>query len=247
LQWNKKGWKQMDNEPRYRQLYEELKKQIQQDCYSVGELLPSENDLCSAYQITRTTVRKALDELQKEGYIDRLKGKGSIVCEHRKTLGLLTVKGFSETVNQNIKNVFVSKPDFAEWDKHFPFQPSQEEAKSRCIRFGRLRCVEETPTMFEESWLSSKRVPDFMDKEFVQGSFFKTLSQRYLIEITGSEHEIRAIRADQEIAESLHLSLHEPVLYIAVRYQTNIPNFYIYSKLYCNTNEYPIGNKYLSR
>jgi DNA-binding transcriptional MocR family regulator len=58
-----------------------LKEQIQRGKYIVGDYLPSENELCAQFSITRTTARKALDELLKEGFIEKIHGKGSRVAE----------------------------------------------------------------------------------------------------------------------------------------------------------------------
>ena len=71
---------------KYQKIYSELKIQIQQGLYKSGDLLPSENELCSKYSITRTTSRKALDELFKEGFIEKKQGLGSVVIERRKSL-----------------------------------------------------------------------------------------------------------------------------------------------------------------
>ena len=236
----------MEKSTRYGQIQEDLKKKIQQGSYEVGDLLPSENELCAAYHVTRTTARKALQELQNEGYITRQHGKGSIVSERRNTLGLLTVRGFSETVGHEVRNVMISKPSIHDWSRDFSFSPSEKEVVSKCIHFSRLRCVGTTPVMLEESWLAADCVPTFMEQDFVDGSFFKTLSKRYMIEITGSEQELRAIRADENVSILLHVAAKSPVLYIAVRYTTSLPGYYVYSKLYCNTDKYPIGNVYTS-
>jgi DNA-binding GntR family transcriptional regulator len=80
--------------------------------------------------------------------------------------------------------------------------------------------------------------------EFVDGSFFKTLSQRYLIEITGSEQELRAEAADEKIAKALGISHGAPVLHISIRFSTNSRQLNIYSELFCHTGKYPIGNRY---
>lgn len=234
----------MEKVIRYRQIQDELKREIQQGHYIVGDLLPSENELCATYHITRTTARKALEELQREGFITRQHGKGSIVCERRNTIGLLTVKGFTETVGEHATNIFVAKPAETEWPQDFAFAPSDKELQGRCTMFSRLRCISQEPVVLEESWLASAAVPAFAEEEFVQGSFFSTLSKRYLIEITGSEHEIRAMLADQRTSILLNVPLHSPILYISVRYSTSVPGYYVYSKLYCNTAKYPIGNIY---
>jgi len=234
----------MNKVPRYRQIQDILKKGIQHGEYEVGDYLPSENELCATYDITRTTARKALEELMKEGFIIRQHGKGSQVRERRDSLGLLTVKGFSEVVNQKVRTEFLQEPHLGDWDKNLSFQPTPQEKATKCVHFQRLRYVNNFPVMVEDNWLASNKVPDFIKDEFVQGSFFKTLSQRYLIEIIGSEQELRSLPANEKIAPLLQVEVGAPILEITVKYLTTIPDYYIYSQLNCNTDKYPIGNSY---
>jgi len=56
-------------EKRYRQVQNFLKLQIQKGNFVVGSYLPSENELCTMFGVTRTTVRKGLDELTREGFL----------------------------------------------------------------------------------------------------------------------------------------------------------------------------------
>lgn len=67
------------SKPKYLRIQNFLKEQIQQGIYETGDYLQSENELCQQFSITRTTARKALDELLKEGFIEKQKGKGSKV------------------------------------------------------------------------------------------------------------------------------------------------------------------------
>lgn len=232
------------NIPRYKQIQEDLKKRIQKGDYVVGDYLPSENELCTTFDITRTTARKALEELQKEGYIIRLHGKGSQVRERRDSLGLLTVKGFSEAVTQQVKTEFLQRPEITSWDFGLSFKPTHHEAKNDYVYFSRLRYINHCPVMVEDNWLSLEKVPGFEKQEFVQDSFFKTLSQRYLIEIIGSEQELRAMASNEKIAELLQIQKGTPILHITVKYLTSIPDYYIYSQLFCQTDQFPIGNSY---
>lgn len=229
---------------RYRKIYNILKSRIQQGTYEVGGYLPSENELCATYSITRTTARKALDDLLKEGFIEKQHGKGSRVKERRQSLGLLTVKGFSEAVGENVKTIFLQKPRIQPWPEELPFPANENELQSPCISFERLRYVGEMPVVLEIDWLSGTRLKGFVDMEFVDGSFFKTLSQKYLIEITGSEQELRALNADEKIAALLKVKPGSPILCISLRFSTSKPDLHIYSYLYCNTVNYPIGNTY---
>ncbi len=231
-------------ETRYRQIYDILKSGIQQDHYGVDSYLPSENDLCATYSITRTTARKALDELLREGFIVKQHGRGSRVKERRQSLGLLTVKGFSEVVGQNVKTVFLQKPRVISWPDELPFPAFEQELKSPCISFERLRCVGDSPVILEQDWLSAAGLHGFTDSEFVDGSFFKTLSHNYYIEINGSEQELRALYADKKIASLLKMEEGAPILRISLRFATSKPDLHIYSYLYCNTENYPIGNTF---
>ncbi len=232
------------NIPRYRQIHNMLKAQIQQGTYKLGEHLPSENHLCKSFNITRTTARKALEELQKEGYIERIQGKGSIVRERRKSLGLLNVKGFSEAVGQNVSTIFLQEPCMREWKSGFPFTAGESERQNSCIHFERLRTVGNDPVMLENNWFSANALPGFLNAGFEEGSFFKTLSKNYQIEIKGSEQELKALPADDKTSRLLKIKPESPVLQISIRFTTSHPGLIIYSELICNTRKYPIGNSY---
>jgi GntR family transcriptional regulator/GntR family frlABCD operon transcriptional regulator len=228
----------------YRQIQYFLTTQIQQGSYQVGDYLPSENELCRKFSITRTTVRKALDELQRNGFIERHQGIGSRVAERGKSLGLLNVKGFSEAVGQNVETIFLQMPEIRTWPSDFPFSLPENDPSLKCIHFERLRCVNKIPVMLENNWVPATELPGFTGSDFVEGSFFKTLSQRYHTEVIGSEQELRALQSEQKIAEQLMIPPGSPVLEISIRFSTSNPELRIYSQLYCNTATYPIGNSY---
>ena len=221
-----------------------LKEQIQQKIFDVGDFLPSENELCNKFSITRTTARRALDELLKEGFIEKKKGKGSRVIERRKSLGLLTVKGFSEAVGKNVKSIIIQKQVLRKWNPEIISPLKNETIKSDYWFFERLRYVDKTPVMIEKNWFPAAQLPSFGDVNFIDNSFFKTLSQKYFIEIIGSSQELRAELANKKVAEMLHVEVHSPVLHISVQFKTSNKNLTIYSELYCNTQKFPIGNSY---
>jgi DNA-binding GntR family transcriptional regulator len=234
-------------EKRYRQIQKFLKLQIQSGYYAVGDYLPSENELCTSFSVTRTTARKALEELTKEGFIERQHGKGSIVRERRQSLGLLNVKGFSEAVGADVSTIFLQCPQLSTRAPEIQFTINANEAQETCTHFARLRFVREIPIMIEYNWLTNSHLDGFADLTFIDGSFFKTLSQHYGIEITGSEQELRAENSTDIIADLLKIPLNFPILHISLKFKTSRNNFFIYSELYCNTTYYPIGNSYFLR
>lgn len=221
-----------------------LKKQIQLGDYKIGDFLPSENELCKSYSITRTTARKALDELQKEGFIERQHGKGSIVVERRQSLGLLSVKGFTEAVGENVKTSFLQKPILSKWNGEILSKINSADLKEQCISFERLRFVGDSPVMIGKNWFPGVALPNFFETEFVEGSFFKTLSKKYLIEITGSSSELRAETASGKVAQLLQIEPEDPILHISLKFISTNPKLTIYSELYCNTQKFPIGSSH---
>lgn len=230
--------------PRYRHIADFLISEIQKGQYGVGDLLPSEHELCRQFAVTRTTARKALEILTQSGFIERVHGLGSRVAERRKSLGLLNVKGFSEAVGAGVSTRMLIPPRLGRWVTGLPFQISAGELSSDCIHFERLRSVGEVPVMLENNWFAADQLPGFADREFVEGSFFKTLSRRYGIEILGSEQVLRALHADGKAAAMLRVSVRDPLLLIDIRFTTSRESIYIYSRLLCNTHRYPIGNSY---
>ena len=66
-------------QPRYSQLSEQLKALILKESLPVGEPIPSDNALMSRFSLSRSTVRQAVDELEKDGLIERVHGKGTYV------------------------------------------------------------------------------------------------------------------------------------------------------------------------
>ena len=229
---------------KYQQIQDYIKKRIQTGKYSLGSYLPSENDFCSQFNTTRTTVRRALDELMKEGFIEKEHGKGSKVLERNKSLGLLTVKGFSGSTEYDVKTKVTKEPKVMPWDPMISFPLTDDETISQCVYFQRVRYINDKPVVLENNWYSLHALEPVNSEEFVEGSFFKTLSQEYLIEITGSEQEIRAVQASEEVANNLGISVGVPILQIMIRFRTSRPGLNLYGNLYCNTSDYPIRNSY---
>jgi GntR family transcriptional regulator len=82
--------------PLYHQLKEIFDGKISGGEWSPGQLIPTENELIQMYQVSRTTVREAVNALVAEGKLEKKQGKGTIVCKPKleERLGRLT--GFAE-------------------------------------------------------------------------------------------------------------------------------------------------------
>lgn len=66
--------------PLYKQIFQRIKEDIENGVYKINERIMSEPEISVFYNVSRITARNALEELEKEGYIYRIRGKGSYVC-----------------------------------------------------------------------------------------------------------------------------------------------------------------------
>jgi DNA-binding GntR family transcriptional regulator len=231
----------------YRKLQANLKSQIISGIYNEGDLLPSENELMQLHGVTRSTVRQALVELVQEGYILKQQGKGSIVQKQkRRTLGLLSVKGFSEVVSSNhlaVHTVMIQKPVVTRWIEPFFYPLDDIEWSAGCIYLKRIRCVDNEPVMLESTYIPNVNLPRFCSRSFVRGSLFETLSVNHQIEITQVDQDLRAVTAGAEASEHLGVTVGSPLLHIFIKFHSNREHLSVYSSLLCNTMNYSIGNK----
>jgi len=230
----------------YQQIHHTLKQQIQQGVYPTGSLLPSENELCATFQTTRMTVRQALNELVRDGFIERRHGKGSLVTSTRPSLGLLSFRGFSDVVgntSHQVRTTFLNPPAPADWPAPFVYPLSADEQQAGCIAINRLRYADDVPVMLEHTFVPIQNATaSLLTEPFLDGSLFRTLSVRHQIDIRNLEQSLRAVAARPEQATIFGCRRNTPLLYIERRYLTSLPDFYVYSLLYCHTEQYAISN-----
>jgi GntR family transcriptional regulator/GntR family frlABCD operon transcriptional regulator len=222
-------------------LYEVLRKQIVEGVYKSGDLLPSENNLCAQYRITRPTVRHALDNMLNEGMIRKHKGKGSIVNGPPIGIGILSISGTTSALGKhNLRTRILSKPVIAHWPGSFMFQLSEEFRQSGCIYLERLRLVNDVPVFYDLNYLPNINLPRFCNRRFEDQSLFDILRRAFQIEVKSGEQRIRAIRADEKIHEYLNVPAGHPILNLQRKLMTNRPGFYFFSSIYCNTEEHAL-------
>lgn len=225
----------------HRKLYELLRKHIEDGVYRDGDLLPSENDLCRTYKLTRPTVRRALISLSYDGYIITQQGKGSMVQNTSKGIGILSVAGTTSALrNQALSTVLLSKPVVKKWPEPFIFPLSDIEAELGCIYLERLRELEGKPIFYDINYLPNLNLPRFASRKFENTSLFDILRQYYNIEIRGGEQNIRAIKADKTIAGHLGLPEGSPILHLERKMTTSRVGFHVYSSVFCNTEVHAI-------
>jgi DNA-binding GntR family transcriptional regulator len=231
--------------PQYRKLYEILRKHISEGMYKEGDLLPSENELCQLYGMTRPTVRQSLSVLANDGYIRKHQGKGSIVHHIQREIGILSVSGTTSAVgDRNLKTQIVVKPQIVPWPEEFMFKLSELEREAGCIYMERVRLLDNFPIFYDISYIANINLPRITARQFENRSLFRILRDHYHIEIKGGEQRIRAIAASAKIIRFLELKKDQPVLHLERKMETNNPVMFLYSSIYCNTEKYSIFGRF---
>jgi DNA-binding GntR family transcriptional regulator len=227
--------------PRHRKLYEILRKHISDGIYKEGDLLPSENELCQLYDMTRPTVRQSLSSLANDGYIIKHQGKGSIVHNLPGEIGILSVSGTTSAVgDRKLKTKIIVKPVLMKWPDEFMFPLTELEKESGCIYMERVRFLDDAPIFYDISFIANINLPRITSRQFENRSLFQILRDNYRIEIKGGNQRIKAIPASSKISRFLHLKKEQPVLHLERKIETNNPDLFLYSSIYCNTEKYSI-------
>ncbi len=230
-----------DTVPQYRKLSELLREHILTGVYNEGDLLPSENELCTIYGITRPTVRHALDMLVKDGLILKKQGKGSIVRKPPQKIGILSISGTASAVGTRyLKTDILQPPVIRDWPQEFAFELSELEKESWCIYMERLRYVDGKPVFYDINHLPNINLPRFTRRSLENKSLFEVLRKHYHVDITGGEQQLKAIIPDEKIKNMLRMKKGEPVLHIERKLTTNREGFNIYSTIYFNSENHTI-------
>ena len=74
------------NIPIYQVIEKDLRVAILEGKLKQGDMIPSETELCAKYNVTRMTVRQAINNLLVDGYIYRHKGRGTFVTFNKKEM-----------------------------------------------------------------------------------------------------------------------------------------------------------------
>ena len=88
----------MKKTPKYAQIEAELIAQIESGQLAPGAELPSESDLIECYGVSRVTVRRAIDELYHQGYVEKMQGKRACVKEKVKLQELTSISSYTEEI-----------------------------------------------------------------------------------------------------------------------------------------------------
>lgn len=201
-------------------------KKIQIGQYKVGDKLPTEMELCEEYNVSRTTVRIALQELSLEGRINKIQGKGTFVSKPKIQQSLSTIeKGFA---SQIIEQGYEPKTDIIDLQV-IPADPSLADhlkikENDPVHRLVRIRYANDEPLFYAISYVPWHFAPGLVnDEEACKGSLYQILQNKYGVKIHKTIEEIEPILANKSISEYLSVTEGSPVFSLeTITYNTDL-------------------------
>ncbi|ASK62715.1 phosphonate metabolism transcriptional regulator PhnF [Virgibacillus phasianinus] len=200
--------------PIYYQLEEEIRLLIQTEKLSPGELLPSEREYAERYNISRMTVRQAINNLAAEGLLYRQKGRGTFVSEKKFEQDLQGLTSFSEDMRAR---------GLTPSNKLLSFQTLHaNERIAELLRLNkndevyeikRIRYANESPVAVETIYTPKHLVGNLTDANVVE-SFYKYIETNLNLNISYGDQMIESVLANEFEIENLHVKAGDPVLLI---------------------------------
>ena len=207
--------------PLYLQLMEQLIHKINKGAYDEHDKLPSERELCDIYNLSRITVRQALQELEREGFIYKLHGKGTFVAPKSYNQKLVKLYSFTEEMIQLGKTPTTKVLSFEKMtiDERLA-EKMGLEIHDDVYKVIRLRLANDEPLMYETSHLPCKVFPDLTKDELIKKPMYDVFSERYDIGVTRATERFTATTIRKREAEYLQVVENQPAMLVK-RYAYN--------------------------
>lgn len=201
--------------PLYLQLKAALATRIADGLLQPSMPLPSERQLCNEFGVSRATVREALRELDREGLIRTVPGRGTFVTVPRADLTVkVSLAGFTEDVSRQGVN-----PTSTLLDARLVVSPTLDLIKALGLRPGdevvkieRLRLINDIPLAMHTVYLQHRLCPQVLHHNLAQESLFNILREEYGLMLVRAEEQIYAALANQREMELLNLPYPAAVL-----------------------------------
>jgi GntR family transcriptional regulator len=178
----------------------------------VGDAIPSERQLGTDLGVSRLTVRAALDQLVREGYLVRRRGAGTFIAEPKVAKGI-DISSFSDDMRArgltpgsrtlDLRTI----PAGARLGRILHVSPSEP-----VLSIKRLRLADGEPMAIEQLHVRASLVPGLTGEDLETNSFYDLLSSRYEIAIVGGTQTVEPTVTNEEESDALGVPLHSPAL-----------------------------------
>ena len=143
--------------PAYIQIHDQIKSEIDQKIWKIGERLPSERDLAEKFQVSRMTLRQAITLLVEEGVLERRVGSGTFITSTRVQEKMRGTTSFTEIMKSQGKE---PSSQVISYRKTIPSLQEVDklgiDKTDTIIRMERVRYADGIPVVYEVASIPEK-------------------------------------------------------------------------------------------
>lgn len=201
--------------PLYYQLLDILLEKIRSGELKTDDKLPSERELCDLYEISRSTVRQTMLEMEREGYIYKKHGKGTFVAAPYLKQDLSGFYSFTDEMKKLGKVPSSHVLEFAviEADKETASMMGLTEGEL-VIKFKRLRLADSEPMMYEKSFIPYERFAGVTREQLEKRPMYEILREDYQVRFTDAEEIFKPVFPKAHEAKQLKIKGYTPCMLI---------------------------------
>lgn len=205
----------MSSVPMHVQIRETLRHRILDGSYPPLSQMPSESQMMEGFAVSRITVRQALGDLQKEGLIFKVAGKGSFVAKPKAFQSLSRLQGFGEAMGKSGYETFsqvISVKRVAASDivaRRLQLRPG-----APVVEIQRLRFLNREPISVDQSYFPTEIGEQLGQEDLPTRDIFVILENDYGLQLSHADVQIEAISADEGLARQLRIDEAAPLLRI---------------------------------
>lgn len=192
--------------PKYFQISREIIGMIQQGALSPGAPVPSENEIIERFKVSNTTARKTLHELEKEGWVTRVKGKGTFVRDKTVVRSIDRIFGFTKNMLEAGRKPATKLIGF-----HLRNNDHVQTINGRAFtlkgpfcEIERIRYADGIPLMKETRCIALGLCPDIHRKNLEQ-SLYAIFAKDYGIHLTEINQMVSAVVLEGEQLKNFNL------------------------------------------
>lgn len=202
-------------QPLYVRIKELLRSRIVDGVYQPLQQLPSETEMMAAFHVSRITVRQALGDLENEGLIFRLHGKGSFVSKPKAFQDLGRLQGFGEAMRRMGYETFSRVVGISTITPSTQIREVLKLGKrARVIELRRVRFLNREPISFDISYLPVALGQRLAREDLASRDVFVILENDYGLSLGHADLQIGSTLADSQLAAQLQVAEGSPVLHI---------------------------------
>jgi GntR family transcriptional regulator len=205
----------MSEGPLYGKVEEILASEIAQGEFEPGDRLPSEDEMIARFDVSRITVRRAVQNLIQRGIVEIQRGRGTFVLAPTVTQDLTRLTGFVEDMENHRRKASarVLRQGVVAASERVAHRLGISKG-TRVMRIERVRLADSVPMSFDETYLPLEIGRKIVKNDLRVMPIFTLLEQKYGIPLTEAEYSLEAAAASAPIANALNVAEGAPIFRI---------------------------------